>query len=104
MSTAKKEATKVAKAGQAIADAVDRYAEVKALVATLKEEEEALKALILEAFGDAEVLTHYGVEVARISHRNRKSNDAKMLEKLFPEAYSATLRVTPYSVITNIPR
>ena len=93
-----------AKATKEVVSKVDRFAEVKALIAGLEKEKEALTKELLEAFDGQTLLTHYGVEVARLDLRQRTSNDSKALALHFPEAYEATKRVTAYNVIVNIPR
>jgi predicted phage-related endonuclease len=91
-----------AKATTETVNKVSRYAEVKALIANLEKEETQLKADILEAFGEATLLTHRNLEVARLDERTRTTNDSKKLAELFPEAYEATKRATAYKVIINI--
>lgn len=91
-----------AKATTETVNKVSRYAEVKALIANLEKEETQLKADILEAFGEATLLTHRNLEVARLDERTRTTNDSKKLAELFPEAYEATKRATVYKVIINI--
>ena len=91
-----------AKATTETVNKVSRYAEVKALIANLEKEETQLKADILEAFGEATLLTHRNLEVARLDERTRTTNDSKKLAELFPEAYEATKRSTAYMVIFKI--
>lgn len=62
---------------------------------TKKEMEEQLKTLI----GKAEVITANGAIRAEVSTRNREGTDAKLLEKLFPEAFLATRTNRPYTVL-----
>lgn len=57
--------------------------------------EKELKTLI----GKAEVITANGAIRAEISSRSRQGTDAKMLEKLFPEAFLATRTNSPYTVL-----
>ena len=91
-----------AKATAVVVGKVSRYAEVKALIASLEKEEAELKGSIIEAFGEATLLKHRGIEVARLDERTRTTNDSKKLAELFPEAYEATKRATAYKVIVNI--
>jgi hypothetical protein len=81
---------------------IDRFAEVKAEIARLTKEKEALAEVIEAEFGSATLLTHYGVEVARLDWRSRTSTDEVALQTLFPEAYEATRKTSRYSVIVNI--
>jgi hypothetical protein len=81
---------------------IDRFAEVKAEITRLTKEKEALAELIEAEFGSATLLTHYGVEVARLDWRGRTGTDEALLKSVFPEAYEATRKTTTYSVIVNI--
>jgi DNA-binding transcriptional regulator/RsmH inhibitor MraZ len=68
---------------------------VNDLEKTKKVLEEQVKALI----GDAEVVTVDGVIRIEVSNRTRQGTDRQLLEKLFPEAFTATQTVTDYQVL-----
>ena len=104
MTTATQVGVSTAKATKEVVAKVDRFAEIKALIASLEVEKEFLTKEITSAFGEATLLTHHGVEVARLDKRSRTTADSKKLALEFPEAFEATKRVTAYSVIVNIPR
>ena len=70
-------------------------AAMKALEAQKAEAEQALRELL----GDAEVGTINGVERVRILKRNRSGIDREVLQVSFPEAYTACLTETPYTVL-----
>lgn len=97
------DATNIAKASAQVVAMVDEFAEVKAEIARLEKVKDALAKQITDAFGKtATVLTHYGVEVARLETRQRAGLDTDLLKKAFPEAYEAVKTMKPYQVIVNI--
>lgn len=91
-----------AKATKIVVEQVNRFAEVKAEIARLEQEKEALTKAITAAFGKATVLTHHGIEVARLDTRTRESADRETLQKKFPEVWSVVKKATTYKVIVNL--
>ena len=114
MTTALTAVSEVAsKATREVVEAVKRFAEVKKSITTLEAEKKALDAVITEAFGTADLLTHHGVEVARRDWRNRSSFDEKAfveaLTATYPDLVSAIVplieqskKQTKFSVIVNL--
>ena len=81
------------------ADAIAEWVEVKDTIKALEERKNSLDALIKEAMGDAEVGTVDGRVRIKVSHRERTTNDSKLLAEGYPEAYEATKRTTSYTVL-----
>jgi hypothetical protein len=93
-----------AKATGVIVDAVSEFAAVKAEIARLEKIKAGLAKTITEAFGDARVLVHRNIEIARLDERTRVSTDDAKLAEQFPEAFDATRKTTTFDVIVNIYR
>lgn len=94
--------TTTAKATGKIVEIVSEFASVKAEIARLEKIKANLTAEITEAFGEATVLTHRNIEIARLDTRKRTSTDEALLAEQFPEVYEATRKTTTYNVIVNI--
>ncbi len=106
------------KVSKVIVEAVQKFAEVKAQIAELEKVKAKLNAEITEAFGDSDVLIHYGVEVARRDWRTRESLSAEMLQSLIAERLGSrpelaeivqklvadSTKATTYPVIVNLYR
>jgi predicted phage-related endonuclease len=78
---------------------VSRFVEVRDLLNALDKEKKALDALIKDALGDAEAGTVNGKVRVTKSERTRESADLETLKSLFPEAWGAARRATPYTVL-----
>ena len=114
MTIAPTSTTEVAsKATREVVEAVKRFAEVKKSITDLEAEKKQLDAVITEAFGKADLLTHHGVEVARRDWRSRSSFDEKAfidaITALYPDLVPAivplieqTKKRTSFSVIVNL--
>lgn len=85
----------------AAASVLARFNEVKNLIKELDAEKSKLDEEIRAMLGDASVGTIDGVERVRLSLRNNSKIDREMLKAAWPEAFEATLVVTPYTVITT---
>ena len=96
--------TATAKATSVIVAAVSDFAAVKAEIVRLEKIKAALADTITEAFGDARVLVHRNIEIARLDERSRTTTDDAKLLKDFPEVHAATRKTTTYDVIVNIHR
>lgn len=81
------------------ADAIAEWVEVKDMIKALEERKKALDSHIKEMLGDAEVGTIDGKVRIEVSHRQRTTNDSKLLAEGYPEAYEATKRTTSYTVL-----
>ena len=93
-----------AKATSKIVAAVSDFAAVKAEIARLEKIKAALAETITEAFGDARLLVHRNIEIARLDERSRTTTDETKLATDFPEVFAATRKTTTYDVIVNIHR
>lgn len=89
--------------GQAGKDAVKAFAAFNALKAAQKvldEQKAAAEAALREILGDAEKVAVEGSDIFKLAHRTNSSIDRETLQNVFPEAYEATLKKTPYTFIT----
>lgn len=103
---------------KAVVEQVKRFAEVKAEITRLDKIKAGLTAEITKAFGTAELLTHHGVEVARLDERSRANFDkagfVASVESAFahnPEMLEIVMALveqnegsTDYKVIVNLYR
>ena len=82
------------------ADAIiKRFAEVKAIIKALSDEQKMLDAEIRDMLGDANVATINGVVRAEIKSRSRKGIDMDDLREVFPEAYELCMKETDYTIL-----
>ena len=89
--------------GAAGQDAVKAFAAFNALKAAQKvldEQKEAAEAKLREILADAETVAVDGEAIYKLAHRTNSSIDRDTLQKVFPEAFEATLKKTPYTFIT----
>jgi hypothetical protein len=84
--------------GEAL-DTLNEFFTIRKAINDLEKTKDALEEQIRELIGDAEVITANGVIRAEVSQRSRKGTDAKLLEKLFPEAFLATQTKKDYTVL-----
>lgn len=96
--------TATAKATSKIVAAVSDFAAVKAEIARLEKIKASLAETITEAFGDARLLVHRNIEIARLDERSKTTTNETKLATDFPEAFAATRKTTTYDVIVNIHR
>lgn len=82
--------------------ALEAFITAKETIKALEEQKALAEEILRDAFGDAEAVTIDGKIVAKMAQRVRKGTDSKALEQDFPEAYEATLKVSPYSFIQNL--
>lgn len=104
--------TLVAKGTKVVLEQVKELTEVRAEIARLEKQKEALTAEIEKAFGvdkkaktsKATTLKHNGVEFARYDWRTRKGIDEELLAEKYPEAYQACFKPnkTIYGVIVSL--
>lgn len=101
------------KASREIVETVKRFAEVKKQIADLEAEKKQLDTAINTAFGDADLLVHHNVEVARRDWRERATfNEADFIEaltKTYPDLVAViaplveqSKKRTRFSVIVNL--
>ncbi len=86
--------------------------EVRAQIAQLEKQKEALTTELEKAFGvnketktsEFTTLKHNGIEIARYDWRSRKGIDEALLAEKFPEAYEACMKPnkTIYGVIVSL--
>lgn len=92
--------TSVELGNDAQADAmIKRFAEVKAIIKALTDEQKMLDTEIRSLLGDANVATINGVVRAEIKPRTRKGVDMDDLKTVFPEAYELCLKETAYTIL-----
>ena len=84
--------------GEAL-DLLNEFFTVRKAINDLEKSKEAMEAQLKTLIGKAEVITANGVIRAEVSQRSRKGTDAKLLEKLFPEAFLATQTKRDYTVL-----
>ena len=87
-------------AGKDAKKAFEAFNALKAAQKVLDEQKAAAEAKLREILGDAEVVVVEGEEIYKLAHRVNTSIDKKKLLEVFPEAYEATLKQTPYDFIT----
>lgn len=87
-------------AGKDAKKAFEAFNALKAAQKVLDEQKAAAEAKLREILGDAEVVAVEGEEIYKLAHRVNTSIDKKKLLEVFPEAYEATLKQTPYDFIT----
>jgi predicted phage-related endonuclease len=110
MTTKTLEQTTTTKGSKVVVEQVKQLTEVRAEIARLEKQKEALTAEIEKAFGVDKkaktsnfiTLTHNGIEFARVDWRSRKGIDSEKLAVEFPEAYEACQKPTIYSVIVSL--
>jgi DNA polymerase/3'-5' exonuclease PolX len=87
-------------AGKEAKKAFDAFNALKAAQKVLDEQKAAAEVALREILGSAEVVAVDGEEIYKLAHRVNTSVDKKKLLEMFPEAYEATLKQTPYDFIT----
>ena len=75
------------------------FNEAKAAIKALEAKKQAAETALREALNGNEVGHINGVERVRVSHRNMSKVDRELLKTAFPEAYSATLVESGYTVL-----
>jgi|AntRauMFilla1563_2_1112583.scaffolds.fasta_scaffold00709_19 DNA-binding transcriptional regulator/RsmH inhibitor MraZ len=75
------------------------YLATRRAVTDLEKTKKALEEQVKALIGNAEVVTVDGIVRIEVSSRSRAGTDRKLLEKLFPEAFTATQTVTDYTVL-----
>lgn len=78
---------------------LNEYLATRKMVNDLEKTKKALEEQVKALIGDAEVVTVDGVVRIEVSNRTRQGTDRQLLEKLFPEAFTATKTVTDYQVL-----
>jgi predicted phage-related endonuclease len=78
---------------------IAKFNEAKAAIKLFEAEKAEAEAALREMLQGAEVGVIDGVERLRISVRNNSKIDRELLKTAWPEAFEATLVVTPYTVL-----
>lgn len=110
MTTKTAEQTTTTKATKVVVEQVRELVEIRAEIASLEKQKQALTTEIEKAFGvdkkaktsEATTLKHNGIEFARLDWRTRKGVDLEKLAVEFPEAFEACQKPTIYSVIVSL--
>jgi predicted phage-related endonuclease len=75
------------------------FNEAKAAIKAIEAKKQAAETAIREALKGNEIGTINGVERVRIAHRNLSKINRELLKTAFPEAYSAALEESAYTVL-----
>lgn len=78
---------------------ITKFNEAKAAIKAAEAEKAEAEAALREMLQGAEVGVIDGVERVRVSVRNNSKIDRELLKTAWPEAFEATLVVTPYTVL-----
>ena len=84
------------------AKALAKFIAAKEAIKALEEQKADAAAHLRELLGEAEVAIINGVERFKLAHRTNSKNDRKVLQEMFPEAFEASLVVTPYTFIQTL--
>lgn len=76
-----------------------KFNNAKAAIKALEAEKAEAEKAIRELLDGATVGMINGVERVRVQHRNMSKIDREVLKTIFPEAYSATLVESAYTVL-----
>lgn len=76
-----------------------KFNDAKAAIKALEAEKALAEKAIRELLNGATVGTINGIERVRVQHRNMSKIDRDALKTAFPEAYSATLVESSYTVL-----
>lgn len=82
--------------------ALEAFVSAKEAIKALEEQKALAEEILRSALGNAEAGVVDGKIVVKVAHRTRKGTDSKALAEKFPEAYEATLSVTPYTFLQNL--
>lgn len=110
MTTKTLEQTTTNKGSRVVLEQVKQLTEIRAEIAILEKQKDALIAEVEKAFGVDKkaktslftTLTHNAIEFVRLDWRSRKGVDTEKLAEKFPEAYEACQKPIVYSVIVSL--
>lgn len=80
-------------------NAINELVALRDKISLAEKEKKALDAQIKLALGDAEAGLINGVIRIKVSARTMPSVDTQLLKEAYPEAYEATKKETPYTVL-----
>jgi hypothetical protein len=98
---AKKAAKKVATLAPSIEATLIQFNHAKAMIKQFETLKDAAQTEIYEALDGADIGLINGVERVSVSHRSGTYINGKLLLEAYPEAYTATAYITPYTVLTT---
>jgi hypothetical protein len=75
------------------------FNEAKAAIKAIEAKKQAAETAIREALKGNDIGTINGVERVRIAHRNLSKIDRELLKTAFPEAYTASMVESAYTVL-----
>lgn len=81
---------------------IAKFEAAKAAIKALEEQKAAAEAALRELLGEAEVGTIAGVKRVKLAQSSNSKIDRKVLQEAYPEAYEATLVVTPYTFLKTL--
>lgn len=86
----------------AAAKLIAQFDATKAAIKALEEQKAAVEAELRQLLGDAEVGTIAGVNRIKVAQSTNSKIDRKLLQEAYPEAFQATLVVTPYTFLKTL--
>ena len=78
---------------------IEEYAQAKKDMKSLEAKKKAAEEKIRQAMGDAKIGFINGVQRAEIKDRATSKIDREVLQEAYPDAYTATLTMTEYTVL-----
>ena len=81
---------------------IAKFEAAKAAIKALEEQKATAEAELRQLLGDAEVGTINGVNRIKVATSSNSKIDRKVLQEAYPEAYEATLVVTPYTFLKTL--
>lgn len=78
---------------------IEEYAQAKKDIKSLEAKKKAAEDKIRQAMGDAKIGFINGVQRAEIKDRATSKIDRELLQEAYPDAYTATLTKTEYTVL-----
>jgi predicted phage-related endonuclease len=82
--------------------AIGELVTLREAIRNLNAQKQEVEALIRETLGEAKVGTIDGVKRVEIKDSQATSFDRELLQSAYPEAFTKTLRVTPYTKIVTM--
>jgi predicted phage-related endonuclease len=81
---------------------IAKFEAAKAAIKALEEQKAEAESALRELLANAEVGTIAGVKRIKIAKSSNSKIDRKLLQEAYPEAFEATLVVTPYTFLKTL--
>lgn len=80
------------------------FSNAKRAIKAAEDRKNRAEAILREGLGDAEIGidARTNMPFVEVMHSSNSKNDAKLLQARFPDAYAATLSVTPYTYLKTV--